>query len=265
MGEMFSHGFEISRPSIKSPIDLTGEVLPIPNGANYDGARGTVAEAIELYAKLVKYQLVLLNVKRGNSQEIIGICPAFGGKDLNGVFHLGAPSKKYGYDLGDITNDWESLYDPEADEDMSARRARHEQIPNWENFNRDRERIYNLIVSGNGSDVMPVIRLKMDRDGIFTWNYNDLEGDLFDAVSRSIKQLRRHRDNLFPSLGSIYASALSPDINQKLWNKTDTYPVPHGSNNMGATQAWPYVLWRGQMLLYGKFMKALVGEALELD
>lgn len=190
------------------------------------------------------------------SMYLVG--PALSGLEVFAMFHFAAPSKVFGYDLGDLLSDWPNLYEQPR---HLERLTRHRTIPGWEIFERDRELILRVIrQSAQGEHIaaiIPVVRIDNYRTEP-RWNYSPIP----DAVEQVVQPLplasRPDVATFVPSLGPVLLASYSPEITES-WSKREGYGknAGHGgTQDMGSTQAYVQAIRHGHTLFTGSLFHA---------
>lgn len=211
------------------------------------------------YSVLAELPLLALtiDVPQLNERLYVGITRPVSGVDITHLAHFGAPNKIFGADTGDYISDEHTLFNPHGLHG-EERLHNHRLIPNWDVFERIRERLTHTIKTdwenpeANNFKLTPIIQVRNKHGalsvGLEMHKYvkRYLEEVIFDAESVDLQ-------GYMPELGPLLLAAYSPDITQK-WPEDDTYHASCATKQrIAATQMVPYSLAHANDLLLGRF------------
>lgn len=197
-------------------------------------------------------------VKRWKDEtEVTAVCSGLRGIELQTMFHLAAPSKRYGVDYEDTLDDWKQLYN---DPTNINRLKLHRRIPNWDIYENYRDELRRLIYLDyygyheTIKTVHPVMKLRIN-NGEVSWNLDELDEKDEDTIVPNEPTMR-----MIPALGPLVTAAYSPQITS-VWGKLLNYHLEEsvrGTQDMGSTQAFPLTLAKADTLLDSSIIKNLL-------
>jgi len=217
---------------------------------------------LEIYKNLSAIPLIplVINFPKTNELLFVGISRPIRGSEIPYLAHFGAPNKSFGHDTNDYISDEKTLFNPDSTYSANLL-ANHQQIPNWNIFERIRERLTRTIKQDyekpdpSNPGLSAVIQLRK-KDGqlsvdldLHPYVEGYLKDSMFDIKPAPI-------ETYLPELGPLVLGAYSPEITSK-WPEEDSYSkkcADKGTRQrIAATQFVAYSISRAGELVPGRF------------